>query len=301
MEVIREGSPADSLGLQTGARVVAVDDRPVFNWFEISEAILEEGDHTLVLVQDGDTVRLLLPQEGSLEDLGIAPLVPPVIGGVAKGSPAAHLGLQPGDTLVAVGGKPVRTWGEVVEIIQAHPGDTLEIVWRRNGRIFQGQIVPEPAPDIRDGKEVTVGRIGVMSVQANYRLPFSESLSYAASRSIRAAELIFWILYKLVRRDVSIRTLGGPIMIGKAIGESMGFGLFNLLGLVALISINLMVINILPIPALDGGHLLVYLVEVLRRKPLSPKAQATIQKIGFALLVGLMVLIIILDLLRLLR
>ncbi len=213
-----------------------------------------------------------------------------------KGGPADKAGLQPGDTIVAINGKPIDSWNAMVEIIKSHPGIPLEITVSRHGKLITFKVTPEVKTD-QTGKKV--GMIGIMSPVIKVKLPPGEALDIATKRTISSAILIFDVLGKLVVRKVSIKQIGGPVMIGKVLGESYSYGLYTLLVVIALISINLFVINVIPFPALDGWYVLMFLIEGIRGKPVSIKTQAALQRIGFAFLIAFMLIVTFFDISRL--
>jgi regulator of sigma E protease len=159
-------------------------------------------------------------------------------------------------------------------------------------------VVPEAAVAMENGEETRIGRIGVTSSFKTVRLAPWASLVAAAKRAVEAAGLIFAFVYRLVTGQAPIRQLGGPIFIAMVVKEQAAQGAQWLLSLVGLISINLFVVNILPLPGLDGWHFLTFLVEGIRRKPLSPRVQTVLQQVGFAVIVFLLLAIVVLDLTR---
>ena len=288
-------SLAQVAGFQPGDEILSIDGVPFRYWDNFFKILLKPGQHTVEVRRDGKIVKLEVSYEDSLK-IGLIPYIPPVIGHVRKGGPADRAGLQPGDTIVAINGKPIDSWNAMVEIIKSHPGIPLNITVSRHGKILTFKVTPEVKTD-QTGKKV--GMIGIMSPVVKVKLPPGEALSVATRRTVSSAILIFDILGKLIVRKVSIKQIGGPVMIGKVIGESYSYGFYTLLVVIALISINLFVINIIPFPALDGWYVLMFLIEAIRGKPVSIKTQATLQRIGFAFLIAFMLLITFFDISRL--
>ena len=291
---VEPGSVAEQSGLQAMDQILAVDQHPVRNWWEIDQRLLKPGTHILQVSRSSDTLRLMLTVQEP-ESLGIEPLIPPVIGKVIRGGPADQAGLRTGDQILASDTLPVRSWSELVEIVSAKPGDTVVITVLRNGDTLHLAVPVEKSQDEMGNPR---GRIGVVVATIRHRLGPVQVLTYSAAKTVESVVLTFTLLIKLILRQVSVKAIGGPVMIGKIVGQTADVGLFQLFFLVAIISVNLGVINLLPIPALDGGHLFLYTLEAIRRKPLSPKVQLWIQQIGMALLILLMILITFLDLTR---
>ncbi len=291
---VEPGTPADSAGLQAFDRILAVDEMPVDNWWELDARLSRAGTHHLLVLRGSDTLTLVFhtPQRGAY---GIVPLIPAEVARVVSGGTAAQAGLQPGDRIVRIDTLPVQAWDNLVQIISHHPGDTLTLWVLRDSDTLRLRV---PVAPVVEATGDTVGRIGILAPTERIRLSPGRALTLALEKTWESVALTYEVLFRLITGRASIKTIGGPVMIGKLVGESAAMGWIQVLILMALISVNLGVINLLPIPALDGGHLTVYLVEAVLRRPLPPKVQLRIQQVGFALLILLMVLITLLDLMR---
>ncbi len=294
VEAVETGSIAEMAGFMPGDEIVEVDGYPFKYWDDFFKRILKPGIHRVTVRRGGEKVVLEVSYQDTLK-LGLIPYIPPVIGEVRKGGPADRAGFMPGDSVVAINGTKIRSWNDMVKIIKSHPGDTLLITVYRNGDLLTLAVVPEVKTDENGNK---IGLIGIMAPYITVKLPFGEALGVAVSRTVSSARLIFDILGKLVTRKVSVKQIGGPVMIGKVIGESYSYGLYTLLIVVALISINLFVINIIPFPALDGWYVLIFLIEGIVGKPVPLKTQAILQRVGFAILIAFMLLITFFDISR---
>ena len=291
---VEPATPADSAGLQPGDRILAVDGVSVSNWWDLDAHLSRPGLHHLRVLRGGDTLVLNFrtPPQGPY---GIVPLIPPVVARVVAGGTAAAAGLQPGDRILRIDTLPVRAWDDLVRIISGHPGDTLTLWILRQADTLQVRV---PVAPVIEATGDTVGRIGILAPTERLHLSPGRALGLALRKTWESVALTYEVLFRLITGRASLKTIGGPVMIGKLVGESASMGWIQLLILMALISVNLGVINLLPIPALDGGHITVYLVEALLRRPLPPRVQLRIQQIGFALLILLMVAITLLDLMR---
>ena len=291
----KEGGQLYQLGIRGGEEIIAIDDHPVHHWGDVVDLLSEKGRHRMKLVRElADTFEVVLPE--TLTNT-IYPLIPPVAWKVVKGMPAWNAGLRDGDTIVMIDSVKIEEWEQLLEIISAHPEETLTIKWIHDGKLREGKIVPIAQVDVSDG-ERKVGRIGIIAPLIRQRMPIWKAFEAATISTGRAAFLIFKILGGLLTGKTPFKAVGGPIAIGKAIGQTSSRGLDSLLVLVALISINLFVINLLPIPALDGWHLVVFIAEGIARRRLPPKTAQAIQYVGFAILIALMVLITFLDITR---
>jgi len=225
----------------------------------------------------------------------------PQIGGVLVNSPAVEAGLKGGDVIVSIDGKDMESWGDVQETIRAKSGETIGLVIKRDSEEFRVRIKPE----LRKTKtllfdEVEAYLIGIEpSDQVRYeKVGLGMAVTDALWATVNTGNLIFEVMVRLVKRVIPADTLGGPIMIFKMAGEQANKGMADYLWLMAVISVNLGVLNLLPIPVLDGGHLVFMGIEGVTRRPLSAKVIMTAQKVGMALLLSLMVFATYNDIIR---
>ncbi len=223
----------------------------------------------------------------------------PVIAQLMEGQPAEAAGLLVGDRIVEINGTPIETWQEMTKIIHAIPNTPINLYFERDNVRFEKDIVTSFQPALIDGKIDTLGAIGI-AAQVTYE-PIN--IFQAMGNGWQATNAIFGLigttLKMLLTGAADMKDIGGPIFIAQIAGESARAGFATLLFLIAMISVNLAVINILPIPGLDGGHLLVIVIESIIRRPLSIKAKMAIQKVGMAFLLVLMITVIVNDIGRL--
>jgi regulator of sigma E protease len=309
-----EGGPAAQAGLRTGDRIVAVDGQPVQYWDEVLRAIQrqrgetlqlavrsEAGERKVAVTPAASTVRDLFGEDQRAWDLGARPFTPPTVGEVVAGMPAATAGLRAGDTVISVDGRPVLSWDELAEAIHSRAGLKTSLEVRRGGETLRLTVVPTAVKDRRpDGKEVEVGRIGISPavgttyVRSNPVLAVGEGVA----RTVEVTWLTAVGLYKIIVGQLDRSNIGGPIQIAVAAGEQARQGLPSLAFFTAVISVNLFLLNLLPVPMLDGGHLLFFLCEAVLGRPLSVRKREVAQQVGFVLLILLMVFAVYNDLMR---
>ena len=228
-------------------------------------------------------------------------IMKPSIGAVRAGSPAAAAGLMQGDLITVINGLAINSWDEMAEIINASEGQTLDLSIRRQESTLDFSIAPEKVPTQNIfGEEIQRYVIGIEASRESYSKEMNpiEAFSESLKQSYRVIELMVVIIAKLIKGDISTDTLGGPIMIAQMAGDSAKAGVGSLIFFIALISINLAVINLLPIPVLDGGHLLFFLIEAIKGSPVSIKVREVSQQVGLFLLILLMILVFYNDIHR---
>lgn len=229
------------------------------------------------------------------------PALKPVIGGVLDDSPAAQAQLQAGDTVTAIDGQPIQYWSQMVERITGSEGQSVLLTVDRGGQSFELELTPKLR--IRKtifGEEEKVPMIGVQAAQEVVVIPQSpaSALTNALDKTWDDISLTAQSIVKVIERIVPMDQLGGPILIAQAVGQSAKQGLVSVLALAAFISVNLGFFNLLPIPVLDGGHILFFAIETVIGRPLSPKLQAVTIRIGLTLLLSLIALVIYNDIAR---
>ena len=283
-----------------GARIIAVGDRSVTDWRELEYAlaIAPPGSVTIHFA-DLDAVSVVIPEteEGRIQlSQALHPLLEPRIGTVQAGYPADLAGLRPGDHVSEIAGEPISTWQEMVRVVESHPERTLSISVLRDGEAVRLTIVPRAVED--PATEEVVGRIGVTPTWRQ-QAGIAASVAYGGKETWDFTVRVVTVVRDLVMGRVSPRQLGGPIMIGQVSGETARAGLQAFLTFMAILSINLAVLNLLPIPVLDGGQLVFLAVEGIRGKALSQGLRIRLTQIGVALVFLLILLAVYNDVLRL--
>ncbi|MGC9513160.1 MAG: RIP metalloprotease RseP [Fidelibacterota bacterium] len=231
---------------------------------------------------------------------GIAvPAEEPVIGEVVSGMPAESAGLQKGDRILSINGHPVDTWEEMTVQIQALADQEIQIELSRDHEILQVTLTPVPQQSVVDGDIKTVGMIGVSADYSIRQAGMFESVKYGFRNTGYWLNLTVKSLGMVITGKESLKNIGGPIMIAQLAGESAKTGAGALFGFIAIISVNLAFINILPIPALDGGHIVVAVTESILRRELRLKTKIRIQQAGMAILFTLIALVLVNDIFHL--
>ena len=229
------------------------------------------------------------------------PTVTSKIGEALKDKPAAKAGMQKGDIITSINNKPIHRWDQIAEGVTASKGQPLTLTVRRNDKVIPFTITPEPriAKNLF-GEKVNGYAVGVASageVITEYFNPL-QAFVKGTEQTWKVIELTFMSLIKMAQRVVPMDSVGGPIMIADMAGKMADAGGASFLAFIALISINLGVLNLLPIPVLDGGHLLFFFMELIFRRPVPQKVREYAQQIGMVLLLGLMVLAFYNDIIR---
>ena len=278
-----------------GSRVTSVGGRPVKDWSSISDALLTAPNPVELRFADAPPVRVNL--HGSDVDRAQAlawlqPWAPPLIDRVENGSAASVAGLRAGDRVTAAAGVPVRSWQQLVLAIRGHPGKPLPLTVERGGKTL-GLTVTPAAAKAKDanGLRTTIGRVGAAGVapaHVNERVGPVRAVASGAQATWRTAALVAGTLKQLVTGQISPRNMGGLLAIGEASGETARLGLEVFLGFLAMFSVNLAVLNLLPIPILDGGHLMFLAFEAVRGRPLSVEARIRLSQVGLVIVVALM-------------
>jgi regulator of sigma E protease len=222
----------------------------------------------------------------------------PVIAQIIEGQPAEAAGMQVGDRIVEINGEPIETWRELTEIIHSIPNTPINIHYEHDGIIIKKDLVTSFLPVLIDGKIDTLGVIGITQEVTYEPINIFQAVGGGWKTTKSIFGFIGTTLKMLVTGAATMKDIGGPIFIAQMAGETARAGIGPLLFIMAMISINLAVINILPIPGLDGGHLLIIGIESIIRRPLSVKVKIAIQKVGMAFLLTLMVFVIYNDIHR---
>jgi len=302
VEAMKPGSPADTAGMQVGDRVLRVNEKDISTRTELFDAVSKSNGKPLTVdVRRGGQVKSLLitpagttvQEDGkniTVYSLGIEETAP-VITAVMNGSPAMEAGVKEGDRIVAIGGQPIHTWSQMTGIVKESPNRPLKIEVNRNGQVVALTITPALEKVSVSGKSVEIGKIGVSGPGRSLIRAANPLLAlwHGLEATWGWTELTAVGIYKMIAGEISSKNIGGPLTIASISGEAGAQGMASVIFLIAILSINLGVLNLLPIPILDGGHLLFFAIEAVMRKPLADRQRELAQQAGLLLLVCIMV------------
>jgi regulator of sigma E protease len=299
---VTESSPAAKAGIQPGDRIVSVNDHRVDTWeqFYIAVGGRPNRETSIGLLHNGlEETRTLTPNtagQGRFEfgDIGVLPNVHPRIPSLVPGDhdPADKAGIHPGDVIVAADGKPITFSSQLRDAIAKHGDRPLTLTVLRGGAPQDLTVTP-----IRRGAGGWIG-VTIQDEIVSIKPGAVQAIGMAAQRNVEYAGLIFQTLWGLVTRETSPKQLMGPIAIAQLSGESAQLGWITLFGLMASISLNLGLLNLLPIPVLDGGHIFIMALEGIARRDFSMRVKEKMLLAGFVLILMLMVTVIYNDLTR---
>ncbi|MEL5849402.1 MAG: RIP metalloprotease RseP [Candidatus Igneacidithiobacillus chanchocoensis] len=305
--------------LQAGDRIDSVNGVAVHDWESLRQQLLAAAmnEQTAKLVlrnAQGQAEETALPLQKLPKDsiasgfmtevLGVGPYLPPVIGQVLPHSPAAALGLQPGDRILAVSGQAIYSWQDVVRAIEKQGVQQTSLRWQNpQGRVQAGQVQLQMI--LSQGKPE--GYLGVTlaplpkSLIVLHRRGLLAAIGYGARQSWSVASLSVEMIWRMLQGTVSTRNISGPVGIAEVAGQSFVAGVAPYLSFMALLSVSLGVLNLFPLPVLDGGHVLFALAEILRGRPLPPEWMQKAQMIGIVLILMLLFLALYNDTVRMLK
>jgi regulator of sigma E protease len=290
------GPAAPLASVPYGARVTELGGQRVASANDVLERLRDApAGPVLVGLEGAPAVTLDLPA-GKAARLALLNEVrfahEAVVGKVISGDPASAAGIRPGDRIAGVAGRPIRSWEDAVDAISASPGKPLRVDLVRGGAPFSRVLTPRIETVVGDdGRTTKVGKVGIgIDAPVSHRsVGVGEAVSDGWYATWATAGSIFDVLHKLVSGQVSARNVGGILTIADASGQSAKKGVEEFLLFLALFSVNLAVLNILPIPILDGGHLMFLLIEAVRGRPLSVEARIRFSHVGLLIVVALMI------------
>lgn len=299
--LVAAGSPAEESGLRVGDKISSINGKPVQNWEEVEGWVytgILSGDVSIAAERAGKAVSIVVPRSLSMkileERFGIFPVgLATVITSVESGKPAEQAGIQPQDILLTLNGERVG-YSAVPELIKRHAGKEIIVTWKRGEEIREAVLIPTEE-----------GRIGI-GLGAMYNGPVQNvrySFFAALPEGIRDVWEMSWLnlksIWQIFTGNVSLsKSVAGPIMIAQMATRSAEVGIISFLGFMALLSMNLALINLFPFPALDGGHIMFLLYEGVFRREIPNKVKIAVQQVGFVLLLVFMAFVLYNDIVR---
>lgn len=314
-------TPAAEVNMQPGDRITAVDGTQVSTWEKLNFALVDRAGETgtihIQANRDGQPQNFQLPIQDFLKDQSQSPLevlgftpyrpnIPAVVSKLSEDGAAIRQGMKEGDQILAIDGVVMKDWYDVVQVVQASPEKLLKIDVLRQDQRVQLEIMPQAK---RDNMGNTTGMLGVQSDPGKITIPeeYKQTIQYSPTEALMMAvdktgqisSMILNSIVKMVRGLIGLDNLSGPITIAKVAGQSAEMGWQTFISFMALMSVSLGILNLLPIPMLDGGHLVYYFIELIRGKPVSEQIQLVGLKIGMVLLGSMMLLALFNDFMRL--
>ena len=310
-------SLVEDIGMQKDDIIYSVNSVKVKTWSEVTlqtvKFITDEKDINFIVLRNNDFFELKkidykkipLEETNILQYLGILNFVNKSlkIGYVEKNSPADHAGLMPEDKIIAINKSPVINWNDIVNIIKDNPGKSLELNILRKNTKRNINVTPE----LIKNNGLEIGKLGISPLIENdeilknkvyIKYSFIDSIRFAVFKTYDFTLLTFNFIIKLVKGDASSDSISGPVGIAGYAADSFSSGYTSFLSLLAMLSISIGILNLLPIPMLDGGHLMYYLVEFITRKPIPERVQLILQQVGITLLILLSFFALYNDLMR---
>ena len=307
---VNDDSLAMQAGIEVGDRIISIDNKEVVSLKDLNTLLaLRIGETGSILVNyKKPNSDLKYSESVNIEDwlsseldqsiissFGILPFIPPIVSSVQVGSPADKSGIESGDQIIRVGDKVIRTWYELVEEISSIPDKETSLTIKRNGTSFS---VSASIGSVQDELGLKIGRIGIARISSNEEIPDEflvitkkgpiESFALGIKETYNFTVLILDSIGKMITGSISAENIGGPIQIAVLSGSAAKAGLVSFISMIALLSINLGLINLLPVPILDGGQLVLIAFEKIKGSPLSEGFIEFAYRIGLLLVIGLM-------------
>ena len=296
---IKKDSIAYAIGLRNNDEIIAVDNKSIIGWSELKNRIVNASEKTIsISVKRNGQIRTFeLPvkdaqaKENFLD--GIFPFLGLTVDMAVEGFPASEIGLKPGDQLVSIDGKKLENWEDLLYSVRSSEGRELEIAWKRGTETIVKKVVPKKA-------EGSIGIVfGEKKITRQYG--FLGACGVGSAKAIINVKMIYLTIKGLLTKRLSSKTIGGIILIAQASYESAKLGIGKLIYFIGILSLNLAILNILPIPVLDGGHLLFLGIEKLKGSPVSERTFTIAHYIGFALIICLVIYATRNDIMRILE
>lgn len=301
---VDEGSPAEAAGFLVGDTIISINGEGFEYWSDIATLVtFEEGVASEFMVKRGsETMKLeAAPEYDPDEDiwrLGLRSPLPAKVGNVKKGSPAEKAGIRRGAVILSINDTTVTAYRDLEEFIHPRPGVPMEFEWELNGDVHTAVITPASIDASSGGERIDVVKVGGIGIGPPYemvRIPFGEAVRYGSRGFVDLVRAILGFLKKLVSGKATVRAVGGPLRVGIMAGDMLAWGFSYLVYFLAFFSLNLAIFNLLPILPFDGGHFILYMVELISGRSINRRVQQVMMQVGFIILVVLMVFILFVD------
>ncbi|MCK5594639.1 RIP metalloprotease RseP [bacterium] len=297
---IAKNSPASEVDLKAGDIILEANDKQIKDWSEFKHIVLTHPNSTVSMLIDrnGERKSIQIKTEFNKEKgggyIGISPFIPPAIGTVEPESPAYKADIRKGDVILSINDKQISSWSDMAKSIHNSPGKKISIMVKRGDEQLKIDVVPEL------NKTLNIGLIGIVPEFKTITRKYGPIGAFiqGCNQTVSLTVLTYKSIWMLIRGKISTKTLGGPIMIAQLADKQAKEGLVNLFFLLALISVNLAILNLLPIPVLDGGHILFFLIESIKGSPVNEKWLEWTTRFGVALLITLMIYVTFNDIMR---
>jgi regulator of sigma E protease len=297
-------------GLARGDRILRINGDSVKSWTDLQTSLIKvDSTASLEIAGRAEPITVRLPADTAarvrLVTWGLLPLEPARIGMVFPGEPGARGGLKTGDVVIRAGGDSVRSWNDLVFKLWYSAGKEVPLTVVRDGRTVNLTVTPRAQTD-EDKTSARPRPYGFIAAEGDFpesreRLPVLTSIKFGALQTAGQIGLVVGSVKRLVLGQASVKEVGGPIMIAQVSGQAVRLGLDRFLMFIAFFSVSLAVLNLLPIPVLDGGHAVFLIAEGIRRKPLSPQLRLRLTQIGMLIVLAIMILAISNDVIRTIR
>lgn len=306
---VADDTIGDVIGFENGDKVLSINGSKVDTWNDIMKFLSTDGiadDFSVAVSRNGETKELHMANKKYLamltsqKRLGITPAgAKIIIGQVQAGAPADQAGLQTGDTLVSIAGQELVAAEQLIKIVQSNKNTEIDMAYKHGDNLIETTVTPNDAGLI--GIAPMVGGYPDQLVK-HFDYSFAESIKMGFVQTYETLDLIRVSVAKMINGSMNAgESVGGPIMIADQAGQMFSRGFFDFITFMAMLSVSLAILNILPVPALDGGQIVIVIIEAVIRRELPEKAKIVIQQVGLFLILGLMVLVFYNDIARLIR
>jgi len=301
---VEQGSPADTAGFLVGDEILSINGEDFDHWGELATLVtLEEGaTSTFIVSREGEALSINLSpvfdSEENLWEIGIRSPLPAKVGDVKKGSPAEKAGIRTGALILSINDTTVTAYADLEDFIHPRPGIPMDFTWELDGEVHSATITPAGVDASSGGERldvVKIGGIGIGPPLDAMRIPFTDAVRYGTEGFVDLIRAILGFLKKLVSGKATVRAVGGPLRVGIMAGDMLAWGFSYLIYFLAFFSLNLAIFNLVPILPFDGGHFVLYTVELVSRRSINRKVQQVMMQVGFIILIVLMIFILFVD------